>query len=132
MISDEQMFHLYNIAKELGTYLLILAENNVAALNIKLPDLNSRLMSCPQFKLDLPDDQMVYMLIVKHFVDCNMPIDDKQIDYIAKRISRSYQDIKDFVYGLSQHIKSLNAKPTLPNIKSYIDLTPSFDLIKSA
>ena len=117
---EELLFHLYNTAKELGSNILILLKTNVASQKIKLADLSSRLMSSPQFKMDLPDDQMVHMLIMKHLVDCQLPTDDKLIGYIAQRVPRSYQEIIEFVHKLSQDLESKKAKLTIASIKAFI------------
>ena len=49
-----------------------------------------------------PDDDLVYALIIKNLSDRQILIDKKLVDYIAKRITRSYGKISDFIYKIDQ------------------------------
>lgn len=118
---EEGLFHLYNTTREQGTDILLLLEKNIAAHNITLPDLKSRLMACPQFKLDLPDDQMVRMLLMKHCVDCHLPVDDNHLEFIAKRVTRNYSEIRDWVYGLAEYLAARKRKVSLVSIREYME-----------
>ena len=53
-------------------------------------------------KLEAPDDELIYALIVKNFSDRQIRIDKKLIDYIIKRIDRSYESIFLFISKIDQ------------------------------
>ena len=62
----------------------------------------SRINNSLYIELQKPDDELIYALIVKNFSDRQISIDKKIIDYIIKRINRSYKDIFMFIYNVDQ------------------------------
>ena len=83
-------------------YLLITSEKPINEFNYKLNDLVSRLNNFLYIKLGAPDDELIYALIVKNFSDRQITIDKKLIDYIIKRIDRSYESIFVFISKIDQ------------------------------
>ena len=55
-----------------------------------------------------PDDELIFALLVKNLSDRQILIEKKFIDYIVKRIDRSYGKIFDFIYKIDKI--SLNKK----------------------
>ena len=49
-----------------------------------------------------PDDEMMFALIIKNLSDRQISLDKKIIDYIIKRIDRSYGKIFDFIYKIDE------------------------------
>ena len=49
-----------------------------------------------------PDDDLIFALILKNFSDKQIKIDKKVIDYIVKRIDRSYRKITEFIYKVDE------------------------------
>ena len=45
---------------------------------------------------------MIFALILKNFSDRQILIDKKLIDYITKRINRSYGKIYEFIYKINE------------------------------
>ena len=77
---------------------MILTSNKpLIDLNIKLKDLKSRLKNCLFAEIDKPDDILIKALITKNLADHQISIDSKLIDFISKRITRSYDKIREFV-----------------------------------
>ena len=72
------------------------------SIDFKLPDLKSRLKNCIYAKIEKPDDDMIFALILKHFSDRQIKIEKKVIEYITKRIERSYGKILDIIYKVDQ------------------------------
>ena len=48
------------------------------------------------------DDEMIYALLVKNFSDRQILIEKKLIDFIIKRIDRSYGKIFEFIYKIDE------------------------------
>ena len=71
-------------------------------MNFKLDDLKSRTKNCLVAKIDKPDDELMFALILKNFSDRQIEIDKKFIDFIIKRIDRSYGKISDFIYKIDE------------------------------
>ena len=89
----------------LKTFENIVLENFTKSINeidFKLNDLKSRLKNCLVAKIQNPDDEMIYALIVKNFADRQISLDKKLIDFIIKRIDRSYGKIFEFIYKIDE------------------------------
>ena len=71
-------------------------------MKFKLNDLKSRATNCLVAKIEIPDDDLIFALVLKNFSDRQIQIDKKLIDFIVKRIDRSYRKIFDFIYKLDQ------------------------------
>jgi chromosomal replication initiation ATPase DnaA len=87
---DRAMFHLLNLAREDGAYVLITARLAPAAFEIELRDLKSRLRAVPVVSLLPPDDLLFRGLILKFCADRQLSIDETVVSYLATRIERSY------------------------------------------
>jgi chromosomal replication initiation ATPase DnaA len=89
--SDERaLFHLLNLAREEGAYVLITARLLASAMEVELRDLRSRLRALPCVSLLPPDDQLLRALIVKFCADRQLSVDESVVGYLATRIERSY------------------------------------------
>ena len=53
-------------------------------------------------KIEKPDDELMFALILKNFSDRQIVIDKKLIDFIIKRIDRSYSKISEFIYKIDE------------------------------
>ena len=71
-------------------------------ISFKLQDLQSRTKNCLLAKIENPDDELMFALILKNFSDRQISIDKKLIDFIIKRIDRSYGKIFDFIYKVDE------------------------------
>jgi chromosomal replication initiation ATPase DnaA len=87
---ERALFHLLNLAREDGAYVLITARMVPVAMEITLRDLRSRLRAVPVVQLKAPDDHLFRALIVKFCADRQMSIDENVVTYIASRIERSF------------------------------------------
>ena len=101
-ISENLLYSLVNMVEQENKYLLITSEKPINEFNYKLNDLVSRLNNFLYIKLGAPDDELIYALIVKNFSDRQITIDKKLIDYIIKRIDRSYESIFIFISKIDQ------------------------------
>jgi chromosomal replication initiation ATPase DnaA len=71
-------------------------------MNFKLDDLKSRTKNCLVAKIDKPDDELMFALILKNFSDRQIAIDKKLINFIIKRVDRSYDKIFEFIYKIDE------------------------------
>ena len=62
--------------------------------------LNSRSKNFLLSTIEKPDDDLMFALILKNLSDRQISIDKKLIDFIIKRIDRSYGKIFDFIYKI--------------------------------
>ena len=87
---ERAVFHLLNLAREEGAYVLITARMLPSAMEVELRDLRSRLRALPSVLLLPPDDQLFRALIVKYCADRQLSIDESVVGYLVTRIERSY------------------------------------------
>ena len=110
-VADEKiLYSIFNFAEQYNKYLIINSVNPINSVNFSLPDLKSRIKNCIFAKIDKPDDDMIFALVLKHFSDRQIKIEKKIIEYITKRIERSYGKISDFIYKIDQ-FSLINKKP---------------------
>ena len=53
-------------------------------------------------KIEKPDDELVFALILKNLSDRQIFLDKKLVNYIIKRIDRSYGKIFEFIYKIDE------------------------------
>ena len=101
--SDEKlMYSIFNLVDQDNKYLIINSVDPINELSFKLNDLKSRAKNCLFAKIDNPDDELMFAIILKNFSDRQIQIDKKLIDFIIKRIDRSYGKIADFIYKVDE------------------------------
>ncbi len=84
------LFHLMNLAREDGAFILFTGRVPPASLPVGLRDLRSRLRAVPVVAISPPDDQLFRGLIVKFCADRQLAIDESVVSYLANRLERSY------------------------------------------
>jgi chromosomal replication initiation ATPase DnaA len=98
---DENLFYtLMNIIDQDNKYLILTSEKPVVEHLFKLDDLNSRSKNFLLSNIEKPGDDLMFALILKNLSDRQISIDKKLIDFIIKRIDRSYGKIFDFIYKI--------------------------------
>ena len=102
-ISDERIIYaLFNLVDNDNKYLVINSLSPINEIKFKLNDLNSRSKNCLFAKIDSPDDDLIFAIILKNLSDRQITIDKKLIDFIIKRIDRSYGKIAEFIYKIDE------------------------------
>ena len=96
-LDENLLYSLIDIIEKYNKFLILTSNKPLIDLNIKLKDLKSRLKNCLFAEIDKPDDILIKALITKNLADHQISIDSKLIDFISKRITRSYDKIKEFV-----------------------------------
>jgi chromosomal replication initiation ATPase DnaA len=86
---ERALFHLMNLAREDGAYVLFTGREAPAAVEVELRDLRSRLRTIPVIPLTPPDDQLFRGLIVKFCADRQLAVDETVVSYLATRLERS-------------------------------------------
>ena len=100
---NEQLFYsLINIVEAENKSLIVTSDISIVDMDFKLPDLISRSKNFTLTSIEGPDDDLIFALVLKNLSDRQISIDKKLIDYIIKRIDRSYSNISDFIYTIDQ------------------------------
>tara|TARA_B100000401_G_scaffold380720_1_gene282468 strand:- start:120 stop:782 length:663 start_codon:yes stop_codon:yes gene_type:complete len=108
--NEKTLYSLFNFAEQFNKYLIINSIKPINSVDFSLPDLKSRIKNCIFAKIEKPDDDMIFALVLKHFSDRQIKIEKKIIEYITKRIERSYGKILHFIYKVDQ-FSLVNKKP---------------------
>ena len=114
-IDERLLYSLFNLVDSDNKYLLINSLKPISEMSFLLDDLKSRSKNCLFAKIENPDDDLVFAIILKIFSDKQITIDKKLINFIIKRIDRSYGKISDFIYKIDE--LSLKKKKPI-NIKT--------------
>ena len=101
-INENLIYSLFNLIDQDSKYLVINSQIPINEIDFKLNDLKSRLRNCLIAKIQNPDDEMIYALLLKNFADRQIILDKKLIDFIIKRIDRSYGKIFEFIYKIDE------------------------------
>ena len=101
-VNEHLIYSLFNIIDQDNKYLIINSLIPVSKISFKLEDLRSRTKNCLVAKIDKPEDDLMFALILKNFSDRQITIDKKLIDFIIKRVDRSYGKIFEFIYKIDE------------------------------
>ena len=71
-------------------------------INFRLPDLVSRSKNLLHAKINSPDDELIFAIILKNFSDRQIYLEKKIIEFIINRIERSYRKISEFIYKIDE------------------------------
>ena len=101
-INENLLFSLINIIDQDNKYLIVTSTIPIVDFKFKLNDLNSRSNNFILSQIEKPGDDLIYALILKNLSDRQISIDQKLIEFIIKRIDRTYSKISDFIYKIDE------------------------------
>ena len=101
-IDENLFFTLLNIVDQDNKYLILTSKIGIVDHLFKLDDLNSRSKNFILSNIEKPGDDLMFALILKNLSDRQISIDKKLIDFIIKRIDRSYGNISNFIYKIDE------------------------------
>ena len=121
-ISEKSLFSLWNIALQDNKYLLITSRKPINSYKFKLNDLISRVNSSLIIGINLPSDDLISVILAKNFSDKQIMVEKKHIDYIIKRIDRSYEKISQFILILDKYSLKKGSPFSLKLIKEVLKM----------
>ena len=100
---DEKLIYsIFNLVDQDNKYMLINSIIPINEIEFELPDLTSRSKNCLSAKIDSPDDDLIFAIILKNFSDRQIKVEKKIIEFIINRIDRSYSKIYEFIYKIDE------------------------------
>jgi len=121
-LNENIFIHFFNeIFVNLGS-LLIITSKPPNEINFSLSDLESRINSCISTKIELPDDDFLFSILVKELSDKKIFLNDKHCLYIIKKIKRNYKAISLFAETLDIMSLEQKTKITLKQIKEVLNI----------
>lgn len=119
-LSQEHLFHLYNVVRQAGGSLLITSSTSPHEWGLTLPDLSSRLKASPWLVIKTADEELLSAMIYKLMADLQIIIPAHVIDYLLKTYDRSFAAIQDAVHAINNYALSNKRKITLPLVKEVL------------
>ncbi len=101
-IDEKLLYSLFNIVDLDNKFIIVTSEIPIVNINFDLIDLKSRTKNFLLQNIAKPEDELIFALILKNLSDRQISIDKKLIDFIIKRIDRSYSKIFDFIYKVDE------------------------------
>ena len=101
-INEKLIYSLINFVEQNNKYLIVTTHKPIVDTNFNLIDLKSRSKSFLIQNIKKPDDELIFALLVKNLSDRQIIIEKKLINYVVKRIHRSYSKIFDFIYKIDE------------------------------
>ena len=101
-VDENLFFTLCNIIEQDNKYLIVTSNQPIVDIDFDLIDLKSRSKNFLLQNIEKPDDELIFALILKNLSDRQISIDKKLINYIIKRIDRSYGKIYEFIYKIDE------------------------------
>ena len=118
---DTAVFHLLNYINSVSGTLLILSPYPVAQHESSLSDLRSRLRSIAAQEIALPDDELLKAVLAKHFTDRQCAVSDHVLNYIVKRMERSFSAAQFLSAEMDALALSHKAPVSLPIARQVLD-----------
>ena len=121
-ISEKLLFTLWNIALQDNKYFLITSTKPLNSYKFKMNDLVSRVNSSLIIGISLPSDDLISVILAKNFSDKQIKVEKKHIDYIIKRIDRSYEKISQFILTLDKYSLKKGSPFSLKLVKEVLKM----------
>ena len=120
-IDEEAMFHLFNLYRDQGGYILFTSHIAPARIPFKLPDLSSRLKMIPSIGISEPDDDLLSALIINLFMDRQITVSRDIINYILVNMHRSFSYAHKLVEEIDNVSLSYKRAVSIPIVKEAIN-----------
>ena len=118
---EEWLFHAHNHLRAAGLPLLLTGQTAPARWNIALPDLASRLSATTTVTILDPDDDLLSVVLLKHFADRQLVPQPEVVTYLLNRLPRSFDAIARSVDALDRAALAQGKPLTRPFVRSVLD-----------
>lgn len=99
-VEEAALFHLFNLLRETGRFLLLTGRDAPARWGVALPDLRSRLSAIPVAAIRPPDDGLLEALLVKLFADRQLRVGQDVLAFLLARMERSFAAARALVAAI--------------------------------
>jgi len=121
---ERALLHLYNVARDAGGQILLLA--GYAPINwvTRLADLRSRLVAAPAVAMAAPDDALLMAVLVKLFVDRQVRVGEDVIQWLMTHTERSFDSARRVVAELDREALAAKRPITVPFCRQLLTPKP--------
>lgn len=117
---ERALFHLLNLAREIGQPLLLTGAEPPARWAVALPDLKSRLGAIALTEINPPDDELLAALFEKLFADRQLEVGDGVVNYLVTHATRSFEAARALVAQLDAIALSEKRELRLPLVREVL------------
>jgi len=101
-VNERLLYSLLNLIEQDNKFIIVTSIEPIVNISFDLKDLQSRAKNFILLNIEKPNDDLIFAIILKNLSDRQISLDDKFIEFIIKRIERSYSKIYDFIYKIDQ------------------------------
>ena len=101
-VDEKLLYSLFNSIEQDNKFIIVTSLKPIVNISFDLKDLKSRAKNFILLNIEKPDDELIFAIILKNLSDRQISLDDKFVEFIIKRIERSYSKIYDFIYKIDQ------------------------------
>jgi len=101
-VDEKLLYSLFNLIEQDNKFIIVTSVKPIVNITFDLKDLKSRAKNFILLNIEKPDDELIFAIILKNLSDRQISLDHKFIEFIVKRIERSYSKIYDFIYKIDQ------------------------------
>ena len=101
-IDEKLLYSLFNLIEQDNKFIIVTSAEPIVNINFDLNDLRSRAKNFILLNIEKPDDELIFAIILKNLSDRQITLNEKFIEFIIKRVERSYSKIYDFIYKIDQ------------------------------
>tara|TARA_X000001036_G_C20512819_1_gene738839 strand:+ start:23 stop:688 length:666 start_codon:yes stop_codon:yes gene_type:complete len=120
-IDEKLIYTLFNVVDQDNKYLIVTSTKSISSIKFNLDDLVSRSKNFILQNIEKPDDELIFAILLKNFSDRQISLDKKLIDYVIKRIDRSYSKIFEFIYKIDEISLKKKKSIDLKTIKEVLE-----------
>jgi chromosomal replication initiation ATPase DnaA len=112
-IADERaLFHLLNLVREHRLSMLLTSRVPPGELDVRLPDLRSRLRALPLVHIARPDEGLLKAVLVKHFSDRQLAVEPHVVNHLALHMEQSMEAAANIVAEVDRLAMASHRKVT--------------------
>ncbi|MCC5975361.1 MAG: chromosomal replication initiator DnaA, partial [Rubellimicrobium sp.] len=117
------LFHIHNHLAATGGSLLMTARTPPIRWPITLPDLASRLQATAVIRIEDPDDRLLHAILAKLFADRQITPPPALLDWLARRIERSFAAARRIVTALDTAALETGRPASIALARTLLDKT---------
>ena len=109
---ERALFHLLNLVREHRLSMLLTSRVPPGELDVRLPDLRSRLRALPLVSIARPDEGLLKAVLVKHFSDRQLAVEPHVVNHLALHMEQSMEAAADIVGEIDRLAMASHRKVT--------------------
>lgn len=120
-VDEELLFNRWNIARDTGHPLLLIAREAPPLWAIKLPDLRTRLATAAVARIAAPDESIAAALIAHGLERAGSAFAPGMPEFVARRVTRCYETVDNVVRALNAESLASGRKLTVATARALLE-----------